>query len=72
MYMSKDTKNGYSIQFDQEDTVELEGMAKDAGLTIAQLIRGAINFYQIHTDAKNEDKRIILEDKGGKREWVPI
>ena len=70
--MHEDTEKGYSIQFDQEDTVELEGMAKDAGLTVAQLIRGAINFYQLHTDAKKQDKRIILEDQRGGRECVQL
>ena len=70
--MSENTEKEYSIKFDPEDTAGLKDMAKDAGLTVAQLIRGAINFYQIHTDAKKEDKRIILEAKDGGREWVPI
>ncbi len=70
--MPEDMEKEYSIKFDQEDTAELKDMAKEAGLTVARLIRHAINFYQIHIDAKKEDKNIILEDKDGKREWVPI
>ncbi len=70
--MPEDTEKEYSIKFDLEDTAGLKGMAKESGLTVAQLIRGAINFYQIHIDAKKEDKRILLEDKDGRREWVPL
>lgn len=70
--MSEDTEKEYSIKFDLEDTAELKDMAKEAGLTVARLIRHSINFYQIHIDAEKEDKRIILEDKAGRREWVPI
>ncbi len=66
-------KKSYTIRFPPGDADKLEEMAKEAGLTKAELIRRAINFYQIVIDAKKKGKRIVLEDeKTGVREWVVV
>ena len=64
-------KKAYTIRFPEHETRELERMAKEAGLTKAELIRRAINFYALVIDAKKKGKRIVLEDeKTGIREIV--
>ena len=64
-------KRAYTIRFPESETRELERMAKEAGLTKAELIRRAINFYALVIDAKKKGKRIVLEDeKTGIREIV--
>ncbi len=39
---------------------------------IAELIRRAINFYNVKIKAINEKKKIFFEDKNGVKEWVVI
>ena len=65
-------KKPYTIRFPPSDAAELEKMAREAGLTKAELIRRAINFYQIVIEAKKKGKRINLEDERGVREWVVV
>jgi len=66
-------KKAYTIRFPERETKELERMAKEAGLTKAELIRRAINFYALVIDAKKKGKKIVLEDeKTGVRELVVI
>jgi len=63
-------KKTYTIRFPEEETKKLEELAKEAGLTKAELIRRAINFYALVIDAKKKGKRIVLEDEKGTREIV--
>lgn len=66
-------KKQYSIRFPHEAVEVLENMSKEEGVTKAELIRRAINFYQVKLEAKRNKKRIILEsDDESKREWVMV
>ena len=65
-------KKQYTIRFPPEAVEVLEEMAKEEGVTKAELIRRAINFYQVKLEAK-KNKRIILEsEEEPKREWVMV
>ena len=72
--MAEDTKKKkqYTIRLPPEASDSLRGMAEEEGVTVAELIRRAINFYDVKMEAKRKDKKILLEDEGGKREWVMV
>ena len=71
--VENEERKQYSIRFPQESVEALDEMAKEEGVTKAELIRRAINFYQVKLEAKKKDKRIILENKEGDvREWVMV
>jgi len=66
-------KKQYTIRFPPEAVEVLEDMAKEEGVTKAELVRRAINFYQVKLEAKKKNKRIILEsEEEPKREWVMV
>ena len=66
-------KKQYTIRFPPEAVDALEDMAKEEGVTKAELVRRAINFYQVKLEARRKNKRIILEsEKEPKREWVMV
>ncbi len=66
-------KKQYTIRFPSEAIDVLEDMAKEEGTTKAELIRRAINFYQVKLEAKKKNKRIVLEnEEGNVREWVMV
>jgi len=66
-------KKQYTIRFPPEAIDVLEDMAKEEGTTKAELIRRAINFYQVKLEAKKKNKRIVLEnEEGNVREWVMV
>ena len=51
----------YTIRFPPSASVALEEMAEEEDVSAAELIRRAINFYQLKIDAKKNNKRIVLE-----------
>jgi predicted DNA-binding protein len=66
-------KKQYTIRFPPEAVDVLEDMAKEEGVTKSELVRRAINFYQVKLEAKKKNKRIILEsEEEPKREWVMV
>lgn len=67
----KETKQ-YTIRFPPESTEALKEMSKEEGVTSAELIRRAINFYQVKIEAKKKNKKIFMENEHGNREWVVV
>jgi len=66
-------KKQYTIRFPSQAVEVLEEMAREEGVTKAELVRRAINFYQVKLEAKKKNKRIILEsEEEPEREWVMI
>ena len=66
-------KKQYTIRFPSQAVEVLEEMAREEGVTKAELVRRAINFYQVKLEAKKKKKRIILEsEEEPEREWVMI
>jgi len=62
----------YSIRFTPESSEKLKCLAKSEGITSAELIRKAINFYHVKIEAKINNKKIFLEDSQGNKEWVVV
>ena len=60
----------YTIRFPPEASEALEAMSEEEGVSAAELNRRAVNFYQVKMEAKKKNKRIILENEDGMREWV--
>jgi len=56
MIESKKETKQYTIRFPPEATEALKEMSKEEGVTSAELIRRAINFYQV----KIEDRIIVV------------
>ena len=67
---TKHERKRYTIKFPHEAAVVLDEMAEEEKTSVAEVIRRAINFYQVKLDAKKDHKQIILEAEGGGREWV--
>ena len=65
-----ETKKQFVIRFVPKASEALKDMAKEEGITAAELVRRAVNFYQVRMEAKREKKRILLESKDGAKEWV--
>ncbi len=72
MSVSKVRTKQYTIRFPPEATDALKEMAEVEGVTMAEIIRRAINFYQVKIEAKKNDKKIVLESREGKKEWVMV
>ena len=71
--MSEPTKKKhFTIRFTPESAAKLKSMADDAEVSSAELVRRAINFYQVQIEAKKHNKRILLESTDGVKEWVII
>jgi hypothetical protein len=62
----------YSIEFTSDAAKALKDMAEEDNTTAAELVRRAVNFYQVKLEAKREHKRILLEREDGVKEWVMI
>lgn len=60
----------YSIEFTTDAAEALKDMAKEDHTTISELVRRAINFYEVKLEAKRHNKRISLENTDGVKEWV--
>lgn len=60
----------YTIRFPPEASEALKEMSEEEGVSAAELIRRAINFYQVKMEAKKKNKRIILESEDGTMELV--
>lgn len=72
--MTKTTpkRTRYTIEFTTDAAEALKDMAEEDHTTISELVRRAINFYQVKLEAKKEHKRILLEREDGVKEWVMI
>lgn len=47
-------------------------MAKEECVSVAELLRRAVNFYEVKLDAKRNKKQIILKRPDGVNEWVMV
>jgi len=65
-------KKHVTIRLPPKASQELKQMADEEGVTVNELIRRAINFYDVKMEAKRKDKKILLEDKKGGKEWVMV
>jgi hypothetical protein len=63
-----ETKKQYSVKFPAQAAEVLDDMAKEECVSVAELLRRAVNFYEVKLDAKRNHKQIILEREGGVRE----
>ncbi len=71
--MDEGTKKKHvTIRLPPKASQELKQMADEEGVTVNELIRRAINFYDVRMEAKRKDKKIILEDERGGKEWVMV
>ena len=71
--MGEDIKMKHvTIRLPPKASKSLKEMAEEEGVTMNELIRRAINFYDVKIQAKKQDKKIVLEDEGGRREWVMV
>ena len=50
----------YTIRFSPGAAEEIEQMAKEEGITKAELIRRALNFYQVKQRAQRENGKIYI------------
>jgi len=62
----------YTIKFSKNDTETIDEMTLFEGITKAELIRRAINFYNVKIKALNEKKKLYFEGQDGTKEWVVI
>jgi len=62
----------FTVRFKPEASAELKEMSKNEGVSAAELVRRAINFYNVRIEAKKSNKRIFLEREDGAKEWVMI
>jgi len=51
----------HTIRFPPEAAEALENMAIEEDVSAAELIRRAINFYQVRMESKKNNKQIVLE-----------
>ncbi len=58
----------YTFEFPPEATPVLDNMAQEEGVSIGEVLRRALNFYEFKLDAKRRHKEIILEREGDVRE----
>ncbi len=63
----KKKEKRYSITFSPRETAFIKEMAEKEGVSVAELIRRAIYFYQVKRKADEENLDIYLEDKEGKK-----
>jgi len=68
----KEEKIQYTIRFAPGAVEEIEEMAKEEGITKAELIRRALNFYQVKQRATRERGRIFILNEKGEKTWVMV
>ena len=68
----KEEKIQYTIRFAPGAVEEIEEMAKEEGITKAELIRRALNFYQVKQRAIRERGRIFILNEKGEKTWVMV
>ena len=68
----EDEKIQYSIRFAPGAVEEIEEMAKEEGITKAELIRRALNFYQLRQRVLREKERIFILNEKGEKTWVMV
>ena len=62
----------YTIRFAPGAVEEIEEMAKEEGITKAELIRRALNFYQVKQRAIREKGSIYILNEKGDKTWVMV
>lgn len=60
---NQEEKAYLTLQFEPEAAKKLEMMAKVEDISKSELIRRAINFYNLKLKARKENQKIILEDE---------
>lgn len=60
----------YTIRFPPEASAVLEEMSKEEGVSASELIRRAVNFYQVRMESVKHNKKIMLESDNGDLEIV--
>ena len=70
--MSDTAKKQYTVQFPSEAAAVLDDMSKEEGVSISEVVRRAVNFYEVKLDAKRRHRQIILEKEGEVRERLII
>jgi len=70
MSITTPKRNRCTIEFTPADAESLRSKAREDSTTAAELVRRAINFYELKLDAKRNHKRISLESPDGTKEWV--
>jgi len=65
-------KKQYTVQFPPEAATVLDNMSKEEGVSISEVVRRAVNFYEVKLDAKRRHRQIILEKEGEVRERLII
>ncbi len=62
----------YTIRFAPGAVEEIEEMAREEGITKAELIRRALNFYTVKQRALREKGRIYIISEKGDTTWVMV
>jgi len=62
----------FTVRFKPEASAALKEMSENEGVSAAELVRRAINFYNVRIEAKKHNMRIFLEREDGAKEWVMI
>jgi len=62
----------YTIRFPPAASKTLEEMAEEEDVSAAELIRRAINFYQVKQESKKHNKVIMLKSADGTMEIVMV
>lgn len=68
----EEEKIQYTIRFAPGAAEEIEEMAKEEGITRAELIRRALNFYTVKQRALRENGRIYIISEKGDTTWVMV
>ncbi len=61
---------GLKVTFPPQASKALKEMADEEGVTVAELIRMAVNFYGLRLECHRNHKKLILEDEYGNRQLV--
>lgn len=69
---NQEEKTQYTIRFAPGAVEEIEEMATEEGITKAELIRRALNFYQVRQRAIRENGRIYILNEKGEKTWVMV
>jgi len=62
----------YTIRFPEHVNAALDEMRLVEGVTKAELIRRAINFYSVKLEAINNKKRLYFESEAGIKELIMV
>lgn len=68
----EEEKVQYTIRFAPGAVEEIEEMAREEGITKAELIRRALDFYQVKQKVRREKGRIYILNEEGEKTWVMI